>query len=49
MMFTIWISIRPPLQAASAAAEFELVTNETILRRPTEQITTDFLAAIGPA
>jgi len=43
------ISIRPPLQAASAAAEFELVTNETILRRPTEQITTDFLAAIGPA
>jgi threonine aldolase len=43
------ISIRPPLLAASAAAEFELVTNETILRRPTEQITADFLAAIRPA
>ncbi len=43
------ISIRPPLPAASAGAEFELVTNETILRRPTEQITADFLAAIGPA
>ena len=43
------ISIRPPLLAASAGAEFELVTNETILRRRTEQITADFLAAIGPA
>jgi len=42
------IAIRPPLLTASAAAEFELVTNETILRRPTEQITADFLAAIGP-
>jgi len=42
-------SIRPPLLATSAVAEFELVTNETILRRPTEQITADFLAAIGPA
>ena len=43
------ISIRPPLLAASATAEFELVTNETVLRRPIEQITADFLAAIGPA
>jgi threonine aldolase len=43
------ISIRPPLLAASAEAEFELVANETILRRPTEQITADFRAAIGPA
>lgn len=43
------ISIRPPLLAASAGAEFELVTNETILRRPIEQITENFLAAIGPA
>jgi hypothetical protein len=34
---------------ASAAAEFELVANETILRRPTEEITADFLAAIRPA
>lgn len=42
------ISIRPPLLAASAGAEFELVTNETILRRPTEQITADFLTAVGP-
>ena len=43
------ISIRPPLVAASAEAEFDLVINETILRRPAERIIADFLAAIGPA
>jgi threonine aldolase len=43
------ISIRPPVVAAAAEAEFELVINETILRRPAERIIADFLAAIGPA
>jgi threonine aldolase len=43
------ISIRPPLVAALGEAEFELVVNETILRRSAEQIIVDFIAAIGPA
>ncbi len=42
------ISIRPPLLAASAGAEFELVVNETVLRRPAAQIAADFVDAIGP-
>jgi hypothetical protein len=37
------ISIRPSLLAASAEAEFELVTNETTWRRPAAQIVANFL------
>jgi threonine aldolase len=43
------ISIRPPLLSAPEGTDFELVTNETILRRPAEQVIADFVAAIGPA
>jgi len=43
------ISIRPALCASSAGAEFELVINETLLRRSTEQIIADFLEATRPA
>jgi len=42
------IAIRPPLLAAATGAVFELVTNETILRRPVEQILDAFIDAIGP-
>jgi threonine aldolase len=42
------ISIRPALRASSAEAEFELVTNETVLRRPAAQIIAAFRDAIGP-
>src|SRR5271154_5793474 len=38
------ILTRPPRLAASTEAEFKLVVNETIMRRPVDQITADFLA-----
>lgn len=43
------ISIRPALHATTADAEFELCTNETILRRPIAQIAEAFCEALGPA
>ena len=41
------ISIRPPRVATAAEAEFELVTNETLLRRPLDQVIAAFVDAIG--
>jgi threonine aldolase len=43
------IAIRPALLASATGAVFELVTNETILRRPVEQILNAFIGAIGPS
>jgi threonine aldolase len=43
------IAIRPALRASSEEAEFELFTNETILRRPIAEIIAIFLEALGPA
>ena len=40
------ISIRPALAASTDAAEFELILNETILRRPLAQTIADFISAI---
>jgi threonine aldolase len=40
------VSIRPALCANADAAEFELITNETILRRPVEETIEIFLAAL---
>lgn len=40
------ISIRPPLRASQGSAEFELIVNETIRRRPIAQTIADFAAAI---
>ncbi|MBV8121415.1 MAG: DegT/DnrJ/EryC1/StrS family aminotransferase [Alphaproteobacteria bacterium] len=40
------ISIRPPLFAAADRAEFELIVNETIRRRPVAQLITDFAEAL---
>ena len=42
------IALRPALRASPDEAEFELVTNETILRRPIAEITEAFLKAVGP-
>jgi threonine aldolase len=44
---TAGISIRPPRLATAAKAEFELITNETVLRRPVDQIIAAFVDAIG--
>jgi threonine aldolase len=41
------VAIRPPVAAAAKAAEFELITNETIRRRPLAQTIADFSVAIG--
>ena len=41
------ILIRPPRLAASTEAEFKLVVNETIMRRPVDQIIAAFVDAIG--
>ncbi|HEV2100757.1 MAG TPA: aminotransferase class I/II-fold pyridoxal phosphate-dependent enzyme [Stellaceae bacterium] len=41
------ISIRPPRRATPTEAEYELVTNETILRRPVDQVIAAFVDAIG--
>jgi threonine aldolase len=41
------VSVRPALHSSSDGAEFELYTNETILRRPTAEIIEIFAAALG--
>ena len=41
------VSIRPALQSSPDGAEFELYTNETILRRPTAELIEVFAAALG--
>jgi threonine aldolase len=41
------IAIRPALHASPEAAEFELFTNETILRRPADEIAETFIDALG--
>jgi threonine aldolase len=41
------ISIRPPLCTCADSAEFELIVNETIRRRPIAQLITDFGEALG--
>jgi threonine aldolase len=41
------IAIRPALHASPEGAEFELFTNETILRRPTGEIVETFIDALG--
>ncbi len=43
------IAIRPALAASSEHAEFELVTNETILRRPIAEIIDAFVEALASA
>ena len=43
---TCGISIRPALAASTDAAEFELILNETILRRPIARTIADFVSAI---
>jgi threonine aldolase len=40
------IGIRPPRQVSTAGAEFTLHTNETILRRPVDEIVRGFVAAL---
>jgi threonine aldolase len=40
------ISVRAPLYAAADNAEFELIVNETIRRRPVAQLITDFAEAL---
>jgi threonine aldolase len=40
------ISIRPPLSRSAEGAEFELIVNETIRRRPIGRTITDFVDAI---
>jgi threonine aldolase len=41
------ISIRPPVAASAEGAEYELVTNETIRRRPLSRTISDFSIAVG--
>ena len=41
------IAVRPALHASAEGAEFELFTNETILRRPTEETIEAFVKALG--
>ena len=41
------IAIRPAIQASDEAAEFELFTNETILRRPVTETVEAFVDAFG--
>jgi threonine aldolase len=41
------IAIRPPLHTSPEGAEFELFTNETILRRPADEIAKIFVEALG--
>lgn len=40
------VAIRPALHASPAGADFELFTNETILRRPTDEIAQIFIEAL---
>jgi threonine aldolase len=42
------IAIRSPLHAAAEGTEFELFTNETILRRPVAKTIEAFVDALGP-
>ena len=42
------VAIRPALHSATDRAEFELYTNETILRRSTAEIIEIFIGALGP-
>jgi threonine aldolase len=42
------IAIRPALHVSREGAEFELFTNETILRRPANEIAETFIEALGP-
>jgi threonine aldolase len=42
------IAIRPAVHASPEGAEFELFTNETILRRPANEIAEIFIEALGP-
>jgi threonine aldolase len=42
------IAIRPALNASPEGAEFELFTNETILRRPANDIVETFIEVLGP-
>jgi threonine aldolase len=41
------VAIRSPLRASAAGAEFELFTNETILRRPVAETIEIFVEALG--
>jgi threonine aldolase len=41
------VAIRPALHTAAGAAEFELFTNETILRRPAAEMIGAFVKALG--
>jgi len=43
------ITIRSALDASAEGAEFELFTNETILRRPIAEVIDTFLDTLGPA
>ena len=42
------IAIRPAVRVTDEWAEFELITNETILRRPTQEIIGSFREAVAP-
>jgi threonine aldolase len=42
------IAIRPALHVSREGAEFELLTNETMLRRPANEIVETFIGALGP-
>src|SRR5205807_4045148 len=42
------IAIRPALHTSPEGAEFELFTNETILRRPANEIAEIFIGALKP-
>jgi threonine aldolase len=42
------IAIRPAMHASPESAEFELFTNETILRRPAKEIAEIFIGALEP-
>ena len=48
-LLTHGVAIRSALNASVDAAEFELFTNETLLRRPTPEVIDAFLDALGPA
>lgn len=41
------IGVRSPAAVATDAADFELIVNETLRRRPVAETIADFLAAIG--
>ena len=47
-LFARGIAIRPAVHASPEGAEFELFANETILRRPPDEIVEMFIEALGP-